>query len=552
MHLLAPLATGIPNALLGYAAIKKRGVATDATYYTDFEGLSPVTAGTNVALNSYGQANSGTGIYVNELVDVVVYNASGGVACRFTAGDAAPNVEVRSIGFTGTPYGVGPAATGEPTTLKAMADLWFTNNGAPDWKISVNGITYTIPAAFSGAALGIVFNVKNVEYAGGAEGDGATDDYAAVAAAVAACDAAGGGIVWFPPGTYKLDTLLTIPDKVSLFGAGPGASNILCGQIVAPCVDLQAGTIGQQIFGLKFSFNAASTFRLLSWAAGTKITIGNCRFDGSTGTIVGTASANAFTLNLDSTEFYPANNQRALDTSTVTAANTRANISRCYVKAPVSNASQDLIKCYGAVVSGCIIDFSQISGGNPRGIDGSHGGIVVGCRFLDAALGVVWYGIRCPEDGTGFTFEENANEFGQGADPLNGHAYDFTATEAILGSRGDRWIEITENVATGNVTLFMKEFGRCEHYNSSVTGATTKTVLADSLGPKHACCDVLMRGNPGSACTHNFSSTWFRADGTTYTFSMTNLRVWGGRFMMPGHSNYVAQWQPMDFATHLT
>lgn len=44
------------------------------------------------------------------------------------------------------------------------------------------------------------FNVKRY----GAVGDGTTDDRAAVQAAIDACNAAGGGDVWFPKGTYKL------------------------------------------------------------------------------------------------------------------------------------------------------------------------------------------------------------------------------------------------------------------------------------------------------------------------------------------------------------
>lgn len=47
-----------------------------------------------------------------------------------------------------------------------------------------------------------VFNVINY----GATGDGTTDDTAAIQAAVDAAQAAGGGVVWFPKGTYSLST----------------------------------------------------------------------------------------------------------------------------------------------------------------------------------------------------------------------------------------------------------------------------------------------------------------------------------------------------------
>ncbi len=45
-----------------------------------------------------------------------------------------------------------------------------------------------------------IFNVKNF----GATGNGTTDDTQAIQAAIIACDAAGGGIVWFPNGTYNI------------------------------------------------------------------------------------------------------------------------------------------------------------------------------------------------------------------------------------------------------------------------------------------------------------------------------------------------------------
>jgi Pectate lyase superfamily protein len=55
---------------------------------------------------------------------------------------------------------------------------------------------------------GQVFNVK----AYGAKGDGVTDDTAAVNAAFAAAYAAGGGVIYFPPGIYLIAGALTVPN----------------------------------------------------------------------------------------------------------------------------------------------------------------------------------------------------------------------------------------------------------------------------------------------------------------------------------------------------
>jgi parallel beta-helix repeat protein len=77
---------------------------------------------------------------------------------------------------------------------------------------------------------GEVFDVKNCTF--GAVGNGTANDTAAVQAAIAAAQAAGGGIVYFPPGTYKLatvssptaPTLSVTSDNVYLVGAGPAST----------------------------------------------------------------------------------------------------------------------------------------------------------------------------------------------------------------------------------------------------------------------------------------------------------------------------------------
>jgi len=66
------------------------------------------------------------------------------------------------------------------------------------------------------------FNVKDVTY--GATGDGVTNDYTAINSACAAASAAGGGTVYFPKGTYLMNTRLVVPANVNLLGEGIAAS----------------------------------------------------------------------------------------------------------------------------------------------------------------------------------------------------------------------------------------------------------------------------------------------------------------------------------------
>lgn len=61
-----------------------------------------------------------------------------------------------------------------------------------------------------------VFNVLSY----GATGDGTTDDTSAIQAALNAAEAAGGGTVFLPKGTYQISTALKLPSGVVLQGAG--------------------------------------------------------------------------------------------------------------------------------------------------------------------------------------------------------------------------------------------------------------------------------------------------------------------------------------------
>ncbi|MEI6500078.1 MAG: glycosyl hydrolase family 28-related protein, partial [Armatimonadota bacterium] len=67
------------------------------------------------------------------------------------------------------------------------------------------------------------FNVRDF----GAEGQGTTDDTAAVKAAIEAAQKAGGGVVYFPRGRYQVNQTLEIPRLVTLRGERRDLVNIL-------------------------------------------------------------------------------------------------------------------------------------------------------------------------------------------------------------------------------------------------------------------------------------------------------------------------------------
>lgn len=63
-------------------------------------------------------------------------------------------------------------------------------------------------------------NVTNAIYGGGADPTGVADSTVAIQAAIDAIAGAGGGVVYFPMGTYKTTGQLVLKDKVSLRGDG--------------------------------------------------------------------------------------------------------------------------------------------------------------------------------------------------------------------------------------------------------------------------------------------------------------------------------------------
>jgi Pectate lyase superfamily protein len=105
------------------------------------------------------------------------------------------------------------------------------------------GADGTIPIADSTQTVGLgyyagdFYNVRNPPYL--AKGDNATDDTTAIQTAITAAQSAGGGIVYIPPGTYKVTSTLTVAAKgVYLVGAGPRATILNTNATTGDIIDL--------------------------------------------------------------------------------------------------------------------------------------------------------------------------------------------------------------------------------------------------------------------------------------------------------------------------
>src|ERR1700730_5765274 len=103
----------------------------------------------------------------------------------------------------------------------ALADTAFTKFSFPATGARANR---TMPDRLSD-----IFNVKDFGALGNWNGSTGADDTNAIQAAINAATANGGGIVFFPPGTYHITSRLTAFDSracMTLLGSGPGLNAI--------------------------------------------------------------------------------------------------------------------------------------------------------------------------------------------------------------------------------------------------------------------------------------------------------------------------------------
>jgi hypothetical protein len=272
MHLITPLAAGVAGAGNGTVAIYNRGTTDRAAYYTAFEGGSVVVPSQDIALD----ANGGLIAYVSGLVDVIVKDAEGTEVRRFVAGANAGAVEVVSPSFTGTDYVTSATGVSRPTTVQSVLDGWIGSAGAPDWLVSVNGVSVTLAGALAAVGSGLLRSVKAPQY--GATGDGVTDDHTAFQA----CLDDGNGIVVVPPGTYLVSQALTVPDGVTVWGAGAGVTVIQGTHPTDTTVEIGATTAATVISGITITGAASSTptFGYVRTLFGARATLRDCRVVG--------------------------------------------------------------------------------------------------------------------------------------------------------------------------------------------------------------------------------------------------------------------------------
>jgi hypothetical protein len=197
------LLVGFEGAPSGKAWFYQPGTLTQIVVFGDDSG----TAVSNpVALNSGGAAT----VYLAQLARMIVQDVNGNTIVDTVINKSQDATVVNtSTSFTGA-------------TQKDINDAAGKAFGGTDY-------TYVPSGTFVGMSPRDWMNaaVRNVK-AYGAKGDGVTPDDTAIAATVADVAAAGGGIVYFPPGTYLLNSAIALTGKngVSFKGSGQIATTL--------------------------------------------------------------------------------------------------------------------------------------------------------------------------------------------------------------------------------------------------------------------------------------------------------------------------------------
>lgn len=137
------------------------------------------------------------------------------------------------------------------------------------------------PPAFSGIGkAATALSINNVKLAGAA-GDGTTDDSASIQALITALGSSG-GIVYFPAGTYKIGTALTVSNSKIIF-RGVGYASII--QSATQSLGSQFVVTGDDVtfeylcFDGKYTSGAwTGDFGLINLNGGDRMRVMNCRF----------------------------------------------------------------------------------------------------------------------------------------------------------------------------------------------------------------------------------------------------------------------------------
>lgn len=480
MKLVEPVMAGIRGAENGTVQVYNYGTSTRATYYSTFEGTVAVTTGADLPLDSNGSA----ALFVNQLVDVSALDSDGNLVCSFTAGDAAPSVEVISNSFIGVNRTTGVSAAGEPTTLQGVLDLVDDSFGSTNWKVLFGGSSVTLQVALA-AVAGLFFNVKDPTY--GATGDGATND----ATAIQNCMTAAGlvkGTVIFPAGTYRITSKLSVPRGVSLWGVGAGGSLITMDHATNDTLEwapaIAAGIVPQEVRNLTIAVSQSNSGKVINiaGAAFSNVEFYNCILGSSAGLNTGntvTVGSAANTVLFDACVIFAG----AAANSAITAdqTNCRVECKNTYFSLGIGAYNASGIILRNGSFTACRFDLSATSSGTNIALvlDGAAGAgpkvTITGCEFTPGTSTSTAISVTNANEATTAVIE-SGNIFRTGFTTVfTGFAAQSNIPSILSMTRQGLGKNITDNTASVNVLA--DQYGYTVLTRTSTAAQTVTTSL---------------------------------------------------------------------------
>lgn len=470
MQLVDALAAGVRGAENGTALIYNRIGSQQIAYYLGdggYEAENQVAAGTAVSLDEHGGAT----VYVTQVAKVVCKDSGGLTVRTFTVGNYDAAVEVISPSFTGADYATGASGVSKPVTLEQVLDAWETSAGAPDWEVLSDGVATPLQGLISSLG-GYLLSVKNYD----AVGDGVANDTSAINACLAAASSSG-KVAFFPPGTYKVTSALSLPVGVSMLGCGPAKSIIKMDHASNNMFTLTGSPSEfQYIRGLAFGALQSWTGSIFTTTTSSLVVFEGCRFGDSF--TVGVLASGYFytvtdgispTFQCQNCDFvFPVNRAGLLATKVASAAQITLKLLGCRLDWANLDSNPPLASTYRLFLVGCTLDVTAMSVNSDGGFVSDY--VVAVGNFVTNTGGATIDIIN----GSGAAIYESGNVVGSGVTWIgNG------PSSASLGTRVGRTGHLTQ---TGGGTLNLMNEDYAEGIlNNSVVVVTITDNTAFSL-----------------------------------------------------------------------
>jgi hypothetical protein len=405
--------------------------------------------------------------------------------------------------------------------------------------LSVNGETGHVVLDYEDVgAVGIdtiFINVKDH----GAIGNNTADDTAAIQSAIDIA-AAGGGVVWFPIGTYKISARLEVDDGVTLLGAARGTSgtgeNTDMGVIIRQITPAEDG-----IYSINSSGTRLQNIVVLGPGSGVgrginydwsdtipffhhfeSVTVRNF---GNTGVRMRTACVSNF-INVFSSE----NGNHGFEWP---EGGTSCHFSSCFARSNAKAGFYWLNSVYHNL-SACAADFNGVS---YEIVDAQSIGFF-GCGSEFPALN------GAPYEGTSWRIDNSA-KVGLYSCWVTGN--DNIAIE-VINTAQSAWLDVVDNSPEAGAVYFIQtEAGTMVNiphmYNSSPNdlAAGTAHILNDGGGSIKPIADLIMNNNQG-IYFRDFADTDDKLTLFVGVDDITGLRSAGGGLQLKREDNVALLW----------